>query len=116
MNIDGDIESHAQNSDTQGKLKPKGLLTLLKAPIRKGLLLYMTKTTIERAQKYVNGTQCIGEAYHAVAAAVIVLAGAGRRGAVTRRHDEDIGLPLYPLRPGYASIVMKLQSASSRMK
>ena len=55
--------------------------------------------------------RCTVEAYDAIAAAVIVLTGAQRRVAITRRHDEEMGLSLYPLRPGYASTVMKFQGA-----
>jgi ATP-dependent exoDNAse (exonuclease V) alpha subunit len=91
-------------------LRPKRLLKPLNLPIHKGLSLYMTKN-VRKDTDYVNGMRCIVEAYDTIAAAVIVIIGTGRRVAITKRNDEEIGLSFYPLRPGYASTVMKFQGA-----
>ena len=61
---------------------------------------------------YVNGMRCIVETWDSQSSSVVVRTDTGRRVAVSITFDDCLGSDwYYPIRPGYASTVMKLQSA-----
>ena len=106
---DGDVEINPENYDREGKLKPVRQLKAPVVPIHKGMLLYLTKN-VRKDTDYINGMRCTVEATDDASQSVVVMTATGRRVAVTSLCDEDLGgMRYYPLRPGYASTVMKFQ-------
>ena len=111
ITVAGDIESNPANYDANGKLKAKTRLEPLSVPIHAGMSLYMTRN-MRKDTDYVNGMRCTVEAWDAVTRAIWVLTATGKRVAITRASNEDLGgLTYYPVRPGYASTIMKFQGA-----
>ena len=111
VTLRGDVESKPDNYNREGQLKPHGQLIPSKLKIYVGQQLYMTKN-VRKDTDYVNGMKCLVESWDERTRAVVVKTATGRRVAVTPRSDEDLGgLVYYPLRLGYASTIMKFQSA-----
>ena len=108
--IPGDVESNPANYDRHHKLKPRKQLKPRSVPIHRGMQLYMTRN-MRKDIDYVNGMRCVVEAWNADTKAIIVKTSTGRRVAVTLCYNEDFGLQYYPMRPGYASTIMKFQGA-----
>ena len=108
--LPGDVESYPANYDANGRLKSRRQLTARPVPIHRGMPLYMTRN-MRKDLDYVNGMRCVIEDWDAAAEAVVVKTSTGRRVAVTLCHDEDLGFAYFPLRPGYASTIMKFQGA-----
>ena len=108
--LPGDVESNPDNYDPAGKLWTEGLLPL-PVPVHVGMSVYLTRN-VDKSTDYVNGMLATVESYHAPSRAVRVMTRTGQRVAVWPWTDEQLGhVTFYPLRPGYASTVLKFQGA-----
>ena len=109
--LPGDIESAPWNYDENGKLKKATELEPRKVYIHKGMRLHITRN-VRKDVDYVNGMLCTVESYDASARAIIVTTATNRRFAITLWCDEKLGdLEYYPIKPGFASTIIKLQGA-----
>ena len=108
--VEGDVEANPENY-VRGVLKPLRELVAMELCIHAGMQVYLTKN-VDKAVDYVNGMLCTVESWDAAARAVRVITATGHRVAVWPWTDPDKGnMTYYPMRPGYASTVLKFQGA-----
>jgi ASC-1-like (ASCH) protein/type II secretory pathway component PulJ len=107
ITLPGDVESNADNYE-QGQMirnVPQQL------PIYVGMQIYLTRN-INKDADYVNGMQGHVEAFDSKSQCVRVLTATGNRIAVYPWTDTDLNkVTYYPMRPGYASTILKFQGA-----
>ena len=110
VTVEADYESVPENW-TEGELVEKSLLKLLQLRIYKGAKVCFTRN-VRKDIDYVNGMDATVQGYHAHSKAVEVFTETGHRVMVWPWSDPELdGLTYYPLKPGYADTVMKLQGA-----
>ena len=108
--LPGDMEANPANY-SGGKLKPDPELRPLTVPVFKGMQVYLTKN-VRKDLDYVNGMRATVLSYTAASKAVRVRTATGHVFDVWRWTDVEHGnLTYYPMRPGYASTVLKFQGA-----
>ena len=102
---------HAQENNNQ--LITGKPAEALEMPVYKGMRLHITRN-INKEADFINGMEATIEAYDAGSRCIHVVTKTGRHLAIYPITDyvEDCGyVTAYPLRPGYASTVHKLQGA-----
>ena len=110
--LPGDVESNPNNYDENGNLKESHELVPLEVPIYRGMNIYLTANVMKHID-FVNGMQCVVEAWDAETGGLRVLTKTGYRVVVwnwTSPYRDN--LTYYPIRPGYASTVLKFQGAT----
>jgi len=110
--LPGDIECNPENYDAKGELiKEFSKLKPLQVPIHKGMLVYLTRN-VRKDVDFVNGMLAKVEDYDVRSMGLRVLTTTGKRVQIWRWTDKDLGnASYYPLRPGYASTILKFQGA-----
>ena len=111
--VDGDVESNPLNYDENHKMfKDRAKLKPLPVPIHMGMQLYLTKNVIKETD-FVNGMQCTVTGFdEEPRPAVRVTTRTGIPLTIWRWTDRNRGnISYYPLRPGYASTILKFQGA-----
>ena len=116
--LPGDMESNPANyyseGPRKGKLKPCKDLKARQVPIHVGMPIYMTRNVIKRVD-FVNGMMARVEAYDPKSGGLRVLTNTGHRLTVFRWTDKELGnRTYYPIRPGFASTILKFQGAELR--
>ena len=106
----GDMESNPTNYK-DGKLKAHAELQPLVFPVFAGMKVYLTKN-VRKDVDYVNGMRATVVSYTEGTRAVRVKTATGHIFDVWKWTDVEHGnLTYYPIRPGYASTVLKFQGA-----
>ena len=106
--INGDVESNPANY-IAGKLKAAEDLVPTVVHLHIGMRVYLTRN-VQKNIDYVNGMLAVVEAWDAAANAVRVGTATGHRVTIWPWTDEKLGgAAYYPLRPGYASTILKFQ-------
>jgi hypothetical protein len=109
--IGGDLESNPANYDENKRLLPERSLQPLRLPIHVGMQVYMTRN-VRKDCDYVNGMRCTVESYDAERNALRVITATGRRVAIVSIPDDKYKNKYYfPVRPGYASTILRFQGA-----
>ena len=107
--VPGDIESWAENYNEKKELKPRKKLRRRPVPIHKGMPVYLTRN-IRKDIDYVNGMKCTVLKWNEERQTVTVQTDTGKIFAVGPEPDDRLGdLVYYPLRPGFASTILKKQ-------
>ena len=115
--IPADYESNTDNYDGHGNLRDDGRLAPLHFQLYRGSKVFLTKNLNKRAG-FVNGMLATVDHYCAQSKCVTVLTRTGRRLAIFPfTEDVDTGnhkvrVVYYPMRPGYAGTIYKLQGAN----
>ena len=110
MTLDGDVECNPDNY-VQGALKPHAELAPSQVPIFKGMRVYLTRN-VRKDVDYVNGMSCAVLGYDRKSRGLLVKTWAGHSVTVWPWCDADLGNAVYyPVRPGYASTILKFQGA-----
>jgi ASC-1-like (ASCH) protein len=108
--LPGDIESFAANY-YKGKLKPFQHLDPQELRVHVGMKVFLTKN-VRKDIDFVNGMCCTVEGFDSTSGGLRVITNTGKRVVVWRWTDKDLGFQTYyPVRPGYASTVLKFQGA-----
>ena len=112
--IDADLETNPANYDQHGALfKDARDLTPLKMPVHKGMRVYLTQN-IRKETDFVNGMNATVERYDRNTRGLWVITDTGYRNILWPWSDPNFShgnKTYYPVRPGYASTVMKYQGA-----
>ena len=72
--------------------------------------LYLTRN-LRKDSDYVNGMRCSVIDWEPISKAIIVETDTQRRLTLSLSRDDDLEKEYFPVRPGYASTVMKFQGA-----
>jgi ATP-dependent exoDNAse (exonuclease V) alpha subunit len=108
--LSGDIESNPENY-AEGKLLPPPRLQSAKIPVHKGMKLYLRRN-VQKNKDFVNGMQCVVEAFNEQSRALQVMTITNHRVVVYPWTDAELGNRVYyPVRLGWASTVLKFQGA-----
>ena len=110
VELPGDMETNPDNY-LDGKLKPDSELRPLTVRVFEGMQIYLTKN-VRKDLDYVNGMRATVLSYTVASKAVRVKTATGHIFDVWRW--TDVGhknLSYYPMRPGYASTILKFQGA-----
>ena len=110
VTLDGDIDSNPDNY-INGELRTDCRPRPSQVPIYKGMKLYITQNVIKE-KDYVNGMLCTVEKVTQCGRhnALRVLTKTGKRITITPWTDrEHQNVNYYPIRPGYASTIHKVQ-------
>ena len=112
ITLPGDVESNPANYDRQGKIfTTKEQLKPLRVPIYKGMFIYLTKN-VRKDVDFVNGMLARIEDYDDVSRGLLVVTTTGHRFRMWNWTDKDLHrMMYYPIRPGYASTIIKFQGA-----
>ena len=111
MVLPGDVESNDENYEN-GVLKEPGELEPLSVPIYKGMQIYLT-ANVNKKEDFVNGMHCTVESWDEASRGLRVVTKTGRRLVVWRWTSPFQGnMSYYPIRPGYASTILKFQGAT----
>ena len=108
--VDGDIESWQDNYDKHSKLKKKAALEPRPVPIHIGMYVYTTRN-LKKDLDYVNGMRCQVLRYDQQRKAIVVRSVTGKTFSIVAEYDDKLDKVYYPVRPGWASTVMKFQGA-----
>jgi len=109
--IHGDVESYSENYYPDGKRKPNNELKASDFPVYKGMRIYITRT-LRRDNDYVNGMAGIILGWNQRFKSVRVETVTGHKLEITPFTDQDLGgIVFYPIRPGYASTILKMAGA-----
>jgi hypothetical protein len=109
VTLEGDIESLATNYK-DGRMLPKRQLKYRMVPIHKGMFVYLTRN-IRKDTDYVNGMRCVVESYNRARNALVVVTATGKTISIVPEYHEEHDMTYFPIRPGYASTIMKFQGA-----
>ena len=108
--VPGDVESNPVNYH-QGQIKPARELQPQDVPIFIGMKVYLTRN-VNKGIDYVNGMRGTVTGFDSKNGGVQVLTATNHRITVYPWTDTDLGnLVYYPLRPGYASTILKFQGS-----
>ena len=114
LTIPADVESNPENYEASGKLLPPEKLVPLQTEIYIGMKLIMTRN-VRKDIDYINGMECVVLGVNKKTSSVLVQTKSGFTVNVTLRQDmDDLWPPYFPVRPGYASTVIKFQGAEVR--
>ena len=109
--LDGDIESNPENYGDDCKLKAVQNLVARLVPIFIGMRVYLTRNVCKDTD-YVNGMLCIVEDFDDRSRALRVITQTGHRLAIFPWTDKELNnMVYYPVRPGYASTIIKFAGA-----
>ncbi|MCP4239092.1 MAG: hypothetical protein GY772_00860, partial [bacterium] len=108
--LPGDVEANPENY-AGGQLKDPRDLRPLELKIYKNMQVYLTRN-VNKSTDFVNGMRARVESYDAPSRGLRVITSTGYRVVVWPWTDTDLGnITYYPVRPGYASTVVKFQGA-----
>jgi hypothetical protein len=108
--LPGDVEANPDNY-VGGKLKPSRALVPMPVPVYVGMQVYITRN-LDKEMDSVNGMKCTVEGYHAASCGLRLLTATGQRVTLWNWTDMYLGgVTYYPVRPGYASTILKFQGA-----
>ena len=108
--LDGDLAANPDNYDA-GQLRPHGRLAPLPVPIYPGMQLYLT-ANVRKDLDFVNGMRAEVLGYTARSGGLRVRTATDLVLEVWKWTDvERGGHAVYPIRPGYASTILKFQGA-----
>jgi hypothetical protein len=111
--LDADVETNPDNYEG-GRLRPLQELRPLRMPVHKGMQVYLTRN-VRKDTDFVNGMKATVDRYHAPTQGLWVVTETGHRNVIWPWTDTDLGNhTYYPVRPGYASTVLKFQGAELR--
>ena len=111
--VGSDWESNVENFAPDGKVRLGHPPIPQPLDVYKGLRVHLTQN-INKAADFVNGMGAVVESFHRRSGCLRVMTDTGRHLAIypVTEFVEDCGaVTAYPLRPGYASTVHKLQGA-----
>ena len=110
VGLPGDVESHPQNYE-HGELRLHHHLEAPGITLYAGMQVFLTKNH-RKHEDYVNGMLATVESYNHQSGGLTVITKTGERVLVTPWTNPDLGgIVYYPIRPGYASTVLKFQGA-----
>ncbi|CAE7365302.1 unnamed protein product [Symbiodinium natans] len=108
--LPADVDSNPENY-VQGKLKPPAELQPSTMPVYKGMRVYLTRN-VRKDIDFVNGMEATVLKYDDNTGGLLVRTATGFVVSVWPWTDpERGGLVYYPVRPGYASTILKFQGA-----
>jgi len=108
--LPADVDSNPENY-VQGKLKPAGELQPSAMPVYKGMKVYLTRN-VRKDVDFINGMEATVLKYDDGTGGLLVRTATGYVVSVWPWTDpERGGLVYYPVRPGYASTILKFQGA-----
>jgi hypothetical protein len=108
--LGGDVDSDPENYDN-GQLKKVQDLKPSKLLIHRGMPVYLTRN-VDKEHDYCNGMAATVEHFDESTGALRVKTTTGFRLAIWPWTDVDMGnLVYYPVRPGWASTILKFQGA-----
>ena len=109
--LDGDPESNPENYDKSTMKAPEALKPL-RVPIHKGMKLYLTDN-VRKEDDFCNGMLCTAEYYCKKSKGLRVKTDTGKRLMIYKWNNafRPGSRAYYPIRPGYASTIMKFQGA-----
>lgn len=110
VTLQGDIEANPDNYDEHGALKAARECLPLHLVCYAGMKLYLTKN-VDKARDYVNGMRCTVENYDRACKALLVVTDTQHRLAIRPWTDAAMCKAFCPVRPGYASTVLKMAGA-----
>ena len=109
VTIDADAESYPNNYEA-GRLKATGLMPY-PMPVHKGMKIYLTQN-IRKATDFVNGMAAVVEHYDAATGGLTVITTTNYRNVIWPWTNSELPgrcRAYYPVRPGYASTILKFQ-------
>ena len=108
--LPADVDSNPENY-VRGVLKPVEELVPSNMPVHRGMRVYMTRN-VRKDLDYVNGMEAQVLDFDRSSAGLLLRTVTGHTVSVWRWTDPDRGgLSYYPVRPGYASTILKFQGA-----
>ncbi|CAE7336340.1 unnamed protein product [Symbiodinium sp. CCMP2456] len=108
--LPADVDSNPENY-VRGKLKPAGELQPSAMPVYKGMKVYLTRN-VRKDVDFVNGMEATVLKYDDGTGGLLVRTTTGFVVSIWPWTDPDRGgLVYYPVRPGYASTILKFQGA-----
>ena len=108
--LPADVDSNPENY-AQGKLRPVAELEPSAMPVYKGMRVYLTRN-VRKDVDFVNGMEATVLKYDNLTGGLLVRTVTGYVVSVWPWTDPDRGgLAYYPVRPGYASTILKFQGA-----
>ena len=108
--LQADVDSNPQNYD-RGVLKPVEELVPSSMPVHRGMRVYMTRN-VRKDVDYVNGMEAQVLDFDSRSGGLLLRTVTGHTVSIWRWTDPDRGgLSYYPVRPGYASTILKFQGA-----
>ena len=110
ITLEGDIEANPSNYHVDGNLKESKACVPLPVPCHIGMKLFLTKN-VDKARDYVNGMEVQVERFDKAIHALLVLARTGHRLAIRPWTDPELKIAFYPVKPGYASTILKMAGA-----
>ncbi|CAK0908773.1 unnamed protein product [Prorocentrum cordatum] len=111
--LPGDVELNPENY-WDGKFRTDRQPIPSAVPVYKRMMVYLTKN-VRKEDDFVNGMLCEVENYHAEEDMLRVRTKTGHRLAISRWTDREKGNAVYfPIRPGYASTIDKVQGDEFR--
>ena len=110
--IPGDLDSNPENYTPDGSMKPASERRSLWIPIFVGMEISITQNVRKEAD-FVNGMVATVECFYPASAGLRVLTATGSRFVIFKwKNPREPEIPAhYPIRPGYASTIMKYQGA-----
>ena len=110
ITLEGDIEANPSNYHVDGSLKESKACVPLPVPCHIGMKLFLTKN-VDKARDYVNGMEVQVERFDKAIHALLVLTRTGHRLAIRPWTDPELKIAFYPVKPGYASTILKMAGA-----
>ena len=112
VHLPGDVDSNPNNYDVGGNMKPPKDQKSLWIPIHHNMKICLTQN-VRKDDDFVNGMTATVEHYYKHSKGLRVLTATGHRIVIYKwKNPRDRDLPAhYPIRPGYASTIMKYQGS-----
>ena len=108
--LPGDVESNPKNYHEDGTLKKASECVPLPVHCHGGMKLFLTKN-VAKDRDYVNGMVVEVETFDSSIQALLVLTRTGHRLALRPWTDPNLKVAFYPIKPGYASAILKMAGA-----